>query len=109
MGRGGWWATVYGVTKSRARLKRLNTHTQCLAERVVCDQWLAGGQITEKSLEINLGPSSPSLIPPPSVHHDVLSSRLGRVGPSFLNPWGLVLGVAMRPKGTAALCGLSYV
>ena len=25
--RGAWWATVHGVTKSQARLKRLSTHT----------------------------------------------------------------------------------
>ena len=27
MDSGAWWATVYGVTKSRTRLKRLSTHT----------------------------------------------------------------------------------
>ena len=26
--RGAWWATVHGVTKSWAQLKRLSTHTQ---------------------------------------------------------------------------------
>jgi len=26
MGRGAWWATLHGVTKSRTRLKRLSTH-----------------------------------------------------------------------------------
>ena len=28
MERGAWWATVYGVTMSRTRLKRLSMHTQ---------------------------------------------------------------------------------
>ena len=28
MERGAWWPTVYGVTKSRTRLKRLSTHTR---------------------------------------------------------------------------------
>ena len=28
MDRGAWWATVHGVTKSWAQLKRLSTHTQ---------------------------------------------------------------------------------
>ena len=27
MDRGAWWATVHGVTKSWARLKRLSTHS----------------------------------------------------------------------------------
>ena len=27
MGRGAWWATVHGVTKSRTPLKRLSMHT----------------------------------------------------------------------------------
>ena len=84
MGRGGWWATVYRVTKSRAQLKRLNTHTQCLAERVVCDQWLAGGQITEKSLWRSMW------VPhhPPSSHPHLCTMMFYPQGP---DGWGLPL------------------
>ena len=34
MGRGGWWAAVHGVAKSRARLKRLHFHfsLSCIGE-----------------------------------------------------------------------------
>ena len=28
MGRGAWWATVHGITKSQTRLKQLSTHVQ---------------------------------------------------------------------------------
>ena len=43
LGRGAWWATVHGVTKSQTRLKRLGLHMQPSTLGSVCSLFLQAG------------------------------------------------------------------
>ena len=52
MNRGAWWAPVYGVTKSQARLKRLSTQSDCFFSHLVT----FGGIHHLKITPVNGGP-----------------------------------------------------
>ena len=74
MGRGAWWATVLGVSKSRTHLERLSMHAQylmCVFLCLVAQLYLTLGDTLDCS-------------PPRSFVHGIFPGKNTEVGCHFL-------------------------